>query len=162
MVNIQKSQITVNPQRAQFGQQPPNKSLINSSTTHPMTTTISITSTTTNTFPSIVSADSTYDITRDLRPAIEQHGMIEDAEYTDELLSVFDVGSNAVQSNPDNNHRHESIQRQEQTKLAILIQTRQLEDKMNSFMTLMDEKQLTLNEQHQVYESIRNDYENIV
>ncbi|CAF0721952.1 unnamed protein product [Brachionus calyciflorus] len=46
--------------------------------------------------------------------------------------------------------------------LGILVQIKVLEDKMQSFMTLVNEKQLNKFEQRQVYESIQNDYKTLI
>ena len=51
----------------------------------------------------------------------------------------------------------------EQTsKLGVIVQTKVLEEKMQSFITLMNENQLNKGEQRQVYDSIRVDYENLI
>lgn len=50
----------------------------------------------------------------------------------------------------------------QQSKLGLLIQTKLLEDKMQSFITLMDEKQLSVPEQRQIYDTIKQDYEMLV
>lgn len=48
---------------------------------------------------------------------------------------------------------------EQSSKLGILVQVRVLEDKMQAFVTLVNENQLDKNEQRQVFENIRSDYE---
>ena len=48
------------------------------------------------------------------------------------------------------------------SKLGILLQTKILEEKMQSFVTLINEKQLNQLEQKQVFDSIKMDYEMIL
>ena len=48
------------------------------------------------------------------------------------------------------------------SKLGILLQTKILEEKMQSFVTLINEKQLNQLEQKQVFDSIKMDYEVIL
>ncbi|CAF4209541.1 unnamed protein product, partial [Rotaria sp. Silwood2] len=50
----------------------------------------------------------------------------------------------------------------ETIKLDLLIQTKTLIEKMKSFLTLMDANQLSLAEQKQVYENIKEDYEKLL
>ncbi|CAF0997942.1 unnamed protein product, partial [Didymodactylos carnosus] len=50
----------------------------------------------------------------------------------------------------------------ETIKLDLLIQTKNLSEKMRSFLTLMDANQLSITEQKQLYESIKQDYENLL
>ncbi|CAF4689622.1 unnamed protein product, partial [Rotaria sp. Silwood1] len=50
----------------------------------------------------------------------------------------------------------------ETIKLDLLIQTKTLIEKMKSFITLMDANQLSLAEQKQVYENIKEDYEKLL
>ncbi|CAF3668398.1 unnamed protein product [Rotaria sordida] len=50
----------------------------------------------------------------------------------------------------------------ETIKLDLLIQTKTLIEKMKSFLTLMDANQLSLAEQKQVYENIKDDYEKLL
>ncbi len=138
-MNIQKTQLNENPQMGQLSQnkglltvvpsqliQQPNVNLpinyANSSTTHPATTTVSMSAT--NTIASVSNANMSSDEKEKI--LMSGIGMLNDAEYTDEYLSVFG-GSNAV-SNPPG-HIDDPIQTQ-QTKLGILFQTRQLEDKV--------------------------------
>ena len=42
------------------------------------------------------------------------------------------------------------------------MQTKVLEEKMQSFITLMNENQLNRGEQRQVYDSIKSDYESLI
>jgi hypothetical protein len=48
------------------------------------------------------------------------------------------------------------------SKLGILVQSKVLEDKMQSFMTLMNENQLSRVEQKQVYQSIKSDFKSLL
>ncbi|UJR31845.1 hypothetical protein I4U23_019321 [Adineta vaga] len=50
----------------------------------------------------------------------------------------------------------------ETIKLDLLIQTKTLGGKMKSFLTLMDANQLSLAEQKQVYDTIKEDYEKLL
>ncbi|CAF4443308.1 unnamed protein product [Rotaria socialis] len=50
----------------------------------------------------------------------------------------------------------------ETVRLDLLIQTKTLAEKMKSFITLMDANQLSLAEQKQVYENIKEDYEKLL
>ena len=71
--------------------------------------------------------------------------------------------TNSVNNNsPDNPELEENIVVEQNSKLGILLQTKVLEDKMQSFVTLMKEKQLNKVEQIQVFDSIKNDYENLL
>ncbi len=48
---------------------------------------------------------------------------------------------------------------EQSSKLGILVQVRVLEDKMQAFVTLVNENQLDKDEKRQVFENIRSDYE---
>ncbi len=48
---------------------------------------------------------------------------------------------------------------EQSSKLGVLVQVRVLEDKMQAFVTLVNENQLDKSEQRQVFENIRSDYE---
>ncbi len=56
----------------------------------------------------------------------------------------------------------EQIVVEQTSKLGVLVQTKVLEEKMQSFITLMNENQLNKGEQKQVYDSIRADYESLI
>ncbi|CAF4746158.1 unnamed protein product, partial [Rotaria sp. Silwood1] len=56
----------------------------------------------------------------------------------------------------------EELKTPETTKPTLLVQTKTLGNKMKSFLTLMHKDQLSLSEQKQVYDNIKNDYEKLV
>jgi len=72
--------------------------------------------------------------------------------------------SQLIEDNNNNNNTNDetNILVDPNSKLGILLQTKILEEKMQSFVTLINEKQLNQMEQKQVFDSIKMDYEMIL
>ena len=75
---------------------------------------------------------------------------------------VLDNNSNGGQLEEGVGVGEEQIVVEQTSKLGVLVQTKVLEEKMQSFITLMNENQLNRGEQKQVYDSIRADYESLI
>ena len=95
-------------------------------------------------------------------PAVP-HNINNNDNQQDDLSYYGSSGVSKTNSDENSNPAfEENIVVEQNSKLGILLQTKVLEDKMQSFVTLMKEKQLNKVEQVQVFDSIKYDYENLL
>lgn len=85
-------------------------------------------------------------------------------ETCDEEFNSLSGASLLIDSanNQQQQQQLDNIIVEQTSKLGIILQTKVLEEKMHSFITLMDEQQLNPSEQRQVYDNIKVDYENLL